>query len=420
MFGQPPGPPPGDDGWAAPGVPRERAAEPSAELQALQAAARALMGVDLARLGGQEVLEHTQVLSAVAGQLRLLGLAGLAQVHERGLHDLDGAASAATWVSSRGLTADRTDLAVAKRLSAFPTVASRVVAGALPLPAAHALQTTLVKLRPHLDRADGRIDGQPAEPLLSAVLVDGVRMVVAEARGGFPTADDPVLARLLTELPALAARPASQLQRVEQALVLLAEHVEPAQLTGCLDVLVDALLPQQLEAAGRRGHDRRYLKLVRDPDGSGWVLRGQLDLQAGERLHLLLEAELLRDPDGVLDTEAAAALRADGVDPYGDEVAPTLSPRGRGARLHDALDRGLASYLAADLGGVHDKNPVQIVVTVPLQVADGRPSPLPCRTGSGTVVPVELAQRWVCGSAISRHVMDLRGAVSATPTPSGR
>ena len=411
MFEEPPGPPSDADGWAVPGVPVQR--QPPAlpaDLRALQAALTTATAVDLGGLSPQEVLERTRALMAAGEQLRVLVVAGLARVHTGRLHDLDGAGSTARWAGLHGL-ADGKDLTVAKRLHAFPGVAQQVVSGLLALPAAHALQATLVKLRPHLDQGDGLIDGQPAEQLLAAVLVDGVRMVVAEARGGFPTEDDPVLQRLLVELPEIAARPASQLERVEQALVLLAEHVEAGQLTGCLGVLVDALLPQQLDAAGRRGHDRRSLKLVRNPDGSGWALRGQLDLQAGERLHLLLEAELLRDPDGVLDTEAAAALRADGVDPYGDEVAPTLAPRSRGARMRDALDRGLARYLAADLGGVHDKNPVQIVVTVPLQVVDGRPSPLPCRTGSGTVVPVELAQRWVCGSAISRHVMDLRGAV---------
>ena len=79
--------------------------------------------------------------------------------------------------------------------------------------------TTLVKLRPHLDAPDGLIDGQPAQQVLAAVLVDGVRMLVAECRGSFPTADDPVLVRLLTELPAIASRPGSQLERVEAALV---------------------------------------------------------------------------------------------------------------------------------------------------------------------------------------------------------
>ena len=65
--------------------------------------------------------------------------------------------------------------------------------------------------------------------------------------------------------------PASQLCRLEHALVLLAQHVEPAQLPGALDLLVAALVPSRLDAAARAGHDGRSLTLTRDHDGSGWT-----------------------------------------------------------------------------------------------------------------------------------------------------
>lgn len=237
---------PEQSGWAVPGVPIQRTAASSVEVLALQAAVDALAAVDLARLGGGEVLVHTRAVLAAAGRLRLLGIAGLAQVQQRGLHELDGTGSTTKWLSTQGLSTDRTELAVAKRLGAFPLVAEQVLSGALGLPAAHALQLALTRLRPHLDRPDGQLDGQRAEPLLHAVLTDGVRMLIAEARGGFPRHDDPVLAALLTELPAIAGSAASALDRVQAALVLLAEHVEPGQLCGCLGLLVDALLPEQL------------------------------------------------------------------------------------------------------------------------------------------------------------------------------
>ena len=47
-------------------------------------------------------------------------------------------------------------------------------------------------LRPHLDRPDGCIDGQPAEEALHGVIVDGVCSLVAEAAGGLAD-DDPRL-----------------------------------------------------------------------------------------------------------------------------------------------------------------------------------------------------------------------------------
>lgn len=402
-------------GWPVPGVPVQRVARLSPELLALQAAIDAVAALDMATLDGRDVLAETTALLAQAQRLQLLGLGRLAEVDRRGLHELAGATSTARWVQAQGVAADASSVAVARRLATFPLIAQALLDGRVGLPVAQRLHAALLRLRPHLDRPDGLIDGQPAAQVLRAVVIDGVRTLIAEARGGFPDAD-PALPALIADLQALLRSGDSELVVLEGAFLLLARQVEPGQLAGCLALLTDALLPLQLQAREKTGHDRRAVRLVRRPDRAGFRLDGELDLECGERLLVMLRAELLRDPDSPADTAAAAALREQGLDPYdpaqqGATAEP--APRLTGQLLHDALTRGLARYLAADLGGTHDKNPVQIVVTVPAEALDNQPGALPARTGNGSPVPVTVLRRWVCGSAITRHVLNLTGKVLA-------
>lgn len=414
--------PPGASDWVVPGVQRVGSLPASEqllseELLVLRAAVDAVVGQDLGGLGDREVLAEVKALLAEVARLEVLGLTRLGVVDRLRLHELDGARSTARWVREQGVAASGAQLALARRLEAFPQLAAGLLAGRRGVPAAQTLGAVLARLRPHVDRPDGLIDGQDAEQVLAGVVVDGVRLVVGQARGGFPAVDDPVLVALLVELPAVLSRPQGELARLEAALLVLAEHVEPGQLAGCLAVLVDALLPGQLEDRARGGHDRRGLRLVARHDGRGWHLAGELDLPCGERLHAFLQAELARDPDNVLDTETAAGLRERGLDPYdrdlADELAPTLRPRSTAERSHDALSNGLARYLDAGLGGSHDKNPVQVAVTVPAGTLDGGPGGLPARGASGSALPLSLVRSWACGSALTRQVLDLRGKVIA-------
>ncbi len=48
-----------------------------------------------------------------------------------------------------------------------------------------------------------------------------------------------------------------------------------------------------------------------------------------------------------------------------DGMLPQGLPRGRRKRLHDAFSNALERYLAAGLGGLVSKTPVQIHVTIP-------------------------------------------------------
>lgn len=405
-------------GWATPGVPVPRSApELPAELRALRAAIDAVAKLDVTAMQGAAVLAQTAAVLAQAQRLQLLGLGLLAEVDRRGLHELAGAPTTARWVEAERVGVDRNAVAVARRLEVFPQVAAAVLAGQVSLPVAQRLQTALHRVRPHLDRPDGLIDGQPATEVLHGVVVDGVRTLVTEARGGF-VADDPVLPALVGQLEQIVTGTyGSDLQVLEAGLLVLAGHVEAAQLPGCLALLVDALLPLQHEQRVRDGHDVCGLQLVREPDGRGWRLTGRLDLECGERLHVMLNAELLRDGAALHDTAAAAAqLRAGGQDPYDAQrphAAGTARPRSSDERAHDALNNGLARYLAADLGGSHDKNPVQIVVIVAAERLDDAPGALPARTATGTRTPTSLTRRWTCGSALTRHLLALPGQVLA-------
>ena len=413
-----PGLPAGSADWAVPGVPRPApppaVPQLSEPLRLLIEAVAALRAQDVSRLSGAQALAETASLFAELQALELVGLRRLADVDRRGLYQLDDAPSTAAWVATHDLGVDRAQVTLARRLDVLPLVSEELLAGRVSLPTAQRLQAALARLRPHVDRPDGRIDGQPAEQALQGVIVDAVRTLVAEARGGFAGETDPVLVALTEQLQAVWVAERAELARLEAAFLVLAKHVEPGQLPACLGLLVDALLPDRLEERARAGHDRRGVQLTRHSDGSGWRLSGELDLECGERLHTLLRAELARDPDAPVDSETARRLREQGLDPYDPALPACTAPRGRAQRSHDALSTGLARYLDADLGGRCDKTAVQVVVTVPAAALAGRPGAVPARAGSGAVLPAGLVRQWACDSAVLGLVVDLAGRVIET------
>lgn len=132
-----------------------------------------------------------------------------------------------------------------------------------------------------------------------------------------------------------------------------------------------------------------------------------------ELLHTVITAEMARDAERPLDTEHAARLRAQGLDPYDPELT-CLRPRSRGEQRHDALKAALTRDLAADLGRQHDKQPVQIVVTVSAETLEGEPGALPARGSSAAHLPASLVRGWGCRSTLVRQVLDLRRQVIET------
>ena len=278
------------------------------------------------------------------------------------------------------------------------------------MPGAARLAAALHTLRRHLDRLDGCIDGSPGEPVLHAVIVDGVLDLLCEARGGLAD-DDPLLARLHAQLTAVAGQPGSQADRLEQALVVLATHLTPALLPSALERLEAAVLPLELTDRADRGHRDRSFVLRRLHDGSGWTATGQLDLECGELLHTVLTAARATDPGNPADTAAhAAARQADGQaggqagEPVpGEPTAP--APRSRRQQDHDALALGLRALLDSAALGTRAKTAPHLLITVSLAALHDAPGALPAVGASGAVLPAGTVRRSLCDSRLTRLVL---------------
>jgi hypothetical protein len=262
----------------------------------VQAVDLVLAQVPMALPGPQALADTAELLRQVE-RLRAGLLGRLADVEHRKLHSLDGAPTTSSWVDTQQTSLDRGQVALARRMSGLPRLEQAVREGRLSIAVAEQVGKSLSKLRRHLDRADGLIDGQDGEQALLGVIGHGVRRLACEALGGLAE-DDPRLLALLADTAAIVGAPDSQYARLEAAFVLLARQVEPAVLPGALGQLVDALLPNELEKRAADGHANRGFGLVRTSDGTGYrITDGELDLECGELLEAVLAAELAVDPD---------------------------------------------------------------------------------------------------------------------------
>ena len=350
-----------------------------------------------------QALLVAQVLLVQQDRLKALALTRVADVDTRQLHVLDDSPSTAAWVAEQQTSMPRSDVALARKLARYPLLAARLAAGGLAMSGGVLVGRALDALRPHLDRPDGCIDGQPAEEALHGVIVDGVCSLVAEAAGGLAD-DDPRLVAIAAQVAEIAGRPATEQARLEEAFLLLARHVEPGQLKAALGQLVDALLPNLLAARAQDGHLNRGFDLDLDDDGAGWTVRGNLDLETGELLHTALTAAMATDPDNPMDTEAAAALREQDLDRYVDGC---VEVRSRRQRRHDGLKLALRSLLESGALGVRGKHVPQIAVTISAAALHDQPGALPAVAASGARWPAAIVRRLLCGSAITRFVLSL-------------
>lgn len=367
-----------------------------------------------ADLPGPASLERTRVLLEAAERARALALRGLSDVEVRQLYALEGAPSTSSWVQAQQIPGvDKRDVTLARRLSSVPQVEEELVRGAVSVAAATQVSAAVAKARPFVDRPDGLIDGQPAEPTLYGVLVDGVCTLLAEQTGGAP-ADDPDQERLRAELEANACSPRPERERLEAGLLAFAQRSAPTLLPSGLSLLLDALLPAQHDDRARRAEEEAGLDLHRRDDGSGWNVRGGLDNETGEMLHTLMTAEEAVDPQAPQDTEA---FRAASADPDLDGVAPehwpaaVARPRSKRAQRHDALKRGLRKLLDSGALGTRDKALPHVGITVGLDFVAGVPGALPGRATSGARWSREQVRRLLCDSAFTRFALDARRRV---------
>ena len=352
--------------------------------------------------GGQALLE-TQVLLVQLDRLKALALRRVADVDTRQLHVLDDSPSTTAWVAEQHTSMPRSDVALARRLERYPLLAARIAAGGLSMNGGVLISRALAALRPHVDRPDGCIDGQPSEEVLPAVIVNGTCVQVARFRGGLAD-DDPALLRLVAELTEIAGQPTSELRRLEAAFLVLARSVEPQHLKARLEELSGALLPNLLAQQAEDGHLSRGLDLQRKDDGTGWSVRGDLDLECGELLHTAMTAAMETDPDNPFDTATDARLRAKGLDPYLDGCVEVRSHR---QRRHDGLKLALRRLLDSGALGSRGKHVPHIAVTISEAALHDQPGALPGRARSGAIWPAGLVRRTLCNSAVTRFVLSL-------------
>ena len=396
----------------------ERAAEAdsaarvaSGPVRALAAAIDAVLAQQPAELPGPQALADTSELLVQVERLRGGLLGRIADVETRKLHVMDGAGSTSAWVAAQQTSLDRGEVALARRMSSLPRLEQAIRDGQLSIAVAERVGKALARLRRHVDRPDGLIGGQDGEQALVGVIGHGVRSLVCQALGGLDD-DDPRLVELIVDLAVIVESPSSQYARLEAAFVLLATLVEPALLPGALGQLVDALLPDELEKRAEDGHANRSFGLRLKDDGSGWIITDRdLDLECGELLQAVLDAELTVDPDGPADTDAYEQLRAEGWD-SGDELPVAAGPRSLRQKRHDALRNGLRRYLDAGIAGLRDKVAPHLAATTGVDLLEQQPGALPAVSAStGARLPASLVRRWACDSAVTRFVLGLGGKV---------
>ncbi len=419
--------------WAAPGVTglgpvaAGPLPPPSPEIAALVRALAAVTAITPARIDGPQALSDAQALLEVEQQLRIHDLTRLADVQARGLVELTGARSVSSWARRHRPDGDPGDAVLASRLRHAPALNQAVQDGRLTLQAARKVTAALRTCGPHLDHNDGLIDGQPGDLVLNAVIGNVATLICRDLQGLHD--DDPRLEPILDRARALLALEGSQATRLEAAVLWLAETVTPRALASTLDQIVVSVLPSLLEDRYEKGRQRRGISLTELPDGQGWHLCGDLDLECGERLWTVLRAAAAHDARNPRDTaawndaRAAGATTSDDVfGPLGDKldadgVLPQGLPRGRRGRLHDALSLVLERYLAVDpavLAGMVSKTPVQIHVTVPEATLTSAPGAAPATADSGRVLPRSLVRRWWCDSSITSYVLSLGGKALRT------
>ena len=388
--------------------------DPGADIAALVAALDAVAGQDPGSLPGPTALARCRSLLQVRERVRALSLEALADVETRKLHEVDDVPSVSAWVNGLGVPGvDAREVTLAKRLGRVPQVREELQAGRMSSRAAAALTAAVARARPFLDRPDGLIDGSDGEQALEGTLVRGVCSLIAEQIGGAGDAATR-LAALREELAALNDPARSQLSRWEAALVVFARDCDPALLSSGIGLLVDALLPNEHDKRARQAEDDRGLDLHRNPLGSGWRVKGDLDDLTGEMLATVLDAAAATDPAAPEDTRR----HADGRQALGDDTLPPHqwpveqpAPRSKRQQRHDAFKRGLQALLDHGVLGVRGKALPHVAVTVPLDFLEAVPGSLPARTDHVVRLSREQVRALLCRSTFTRLVLNARHRV---------
>jgi hypothetical protein len=412
--------------WAVPGVwgPEPVGLAPSVGelVSTVQHATSLLAQVDPALLSPDRALGEASALAEVQHCLRMVQLARTKDVKDRELYEHLGYRSLAAWQRDVAPDAPASDRTLSRRLGTLVHLGAALSERRVSFAAANQVGAAMSKVAGQLDARDGLIDGLPGEEVVAAVVTNvvdlvcrdrfGLRVDATEARQ-----EPALLATLEVSVERILVSGGTQAERVEQAMVLLAQHVSARSLPGCLEELVLQLVPSVLEDREKAAQEKRALSLRPNTDGT-WDLEATLTPEAGEQLFTALAAEARRDPANPLDTHARAQARdaaeeqpaweARAEAELGERFLPDadrLVPRSRSKRLHDALARLLTRYLEGGLGGLSGKVPVQVTAMISAQTIEGAPGAPTARSASGRPLARSLLRRWWCDAHVTTLVM---------------
>lgn len=415
-----------------------------------------LVDQELFGLADQRLLRQTATLLVQGERLTAVTARAVQEFDSRELFTADGAGSTQGWLRQQ-VCGDRGQLHRARRLHTHPRLAAGLAAGTISAAAADTVGKALES-----------VPEQTAEDQLLGVLKNAVPDLLATWVGG----------RLLND--ALSAEQLARQQRIdtvveqcvadsftapagrlEPAFVLLAEALAPAVLASQLQVLVDALAPEQLTDDEADCWDQRGLHLRKHKLRPGWKLNAHLTDETGQRLYdaLHARARTTRQPaddstsgQGTADqgtgdqgtgeartdeagTDGEGRSGADGgaAPPAGDwgEVGPGLPVEHQGDPftalgsggwelpvegepvrtdaqvLHDTLQDLLDDAAAARAPG--DPRPADLTIIATVDALEGRAGVLPgtLSTRDGPVsLPTETVRRLGCHSRLTAILLD--------------
>jgi hypothetical protein len=361
------------------------------------------------------VLVQTERLGAVAA-------AALADVQARELWAADGAGSLASWLRQQPC-GDGGRSARSRRLAAHPGVRDAVVDGLIGLSTADLLGRALAELPATTE--PGQVEG---------VLTGAVPELLSRwsARNALDPAGDPVAEQRAAQVQAAidagltdpAGTPAS---RLEAAYVLIGQAVSPAALASQLQLIADALQPEQLAADEAESYDDRSLVLRKKKLEPGYRLRAELTDEVGARLQAELDARAqarkladaaLRKAAGNDDGEDLSAFGTVGPGTPVEQPV-TFGFRSPDDRLDgpplltdDQLAHDLFGELLDDLTGVREPGapqPATLTVTAGLDTLEGRFAALPgtLQLPNGPFpLSLEALRRMGCDSRLNAVLLD--------------
>jgi hypothetical protein len=155
--------------WAVPGVTttQQRRPDPTTEVASFQVAVQRLEATDPTTLSPEQALVDLEALMRTEQTLRIARLARMTDAHTRRLATLDNQPSLTSWVRRRFDDAPRGDIALSDKLRPYVHLRRLVKQRTVGIEAAGMVGRALDRVKPHVDRPNGLIDGLPGPAVVT-------------------------------------------------------------------------------------------------------------------------------------------------------------------------------------------------------------------------------------------------------------